>query len=167
MILLLPPPQTASAAPCQVIVDGPAEGMCVGTNTEIGKGFSMMQPLPAPGPVPSMPEEQARVIRGALQAYDAAKPIPADVRAENAHARSCETWSEACSTLRPLTAWDVPAGLRHNAPYRLRDGRIRIEWMRDRKLALLSFVTFEGARISLIATAPAEFAMAPPRPAAP
>ncbi|NYT41553.1 hypothetical protein HZY97_12345 [Sphingomonas sp. R-74633] len=149
----------AAAEPCTPFKGGPAEGMCPGTILSQDGMLQIIALLPAREAGGPIPTETATTIAAALADYDRGAPLPAALRTGDATVSFCAEMSPACQERAPLTDWRVPAGLRHNAPYLLADGRIRIEWMRGDRLALLSFVTIAANKLADIRTAPAEMPM--------
>lgn len=147
----------AQAAPCTPISGGPTEGMCSGGTVWRDGDVSGVAVLPALGQGRPIPAEQAALVRSALAAYDARSEIPASLRTADARSMYCASFlAPDCLTSEALVQWRHPAGMIHRSPYLLWDGRIRIEWMRDGKLALLSFIRFADGRITRIDTIPAE-----------
>ncbi len=152
MILL---PLLFQAAECPALPGGPAEGMCLALAPDQIHGRQLVPLLPAAKPGRPIPAETATLIAKAIAAYHAEQPIPRELRTENATLFFCAEYGAGCFTPAPMAGWAMPRGLDHNAPYLLANGKIRVEWMRDGKLAYLSILTLRGDRIDAIGTTPA------------
>lgn len=140
--------------PCRELPAGPAEGMCI--DEDAPKTAGMARLLPASHEGAPIPAELTPTIAVTLAAYDAGVPIPAGARTSDATDRFCARFATDCPGPVRLAGWQLPAGLAANAPYMLRDGRLRIEWMRGNALVYLSLISFRDGRIGSISTAPAE-----------
>ncbi len=144
--------------PCMPIGGGPAEGMCAGPVVErFEGGLEMVALLPAAAPGPSLAPEISRTIAALLESRrDMLPTFPPELLVEGATGEFCARFSDDCRKASPLKPWPLGREFTPAQPYLLKDGRVRIEWMRDGKLVYLSFIKLDGAKVRDISTAPAQ-----------
>ena len=139
---------------CNMLHGAIADGMCVGEVTPDGD-YALVSLLPAQGKGLPIPRPTAKLVDRLLRVHDHGNAnLPAELLSEGATSRFCATWSDECLKVSPLSVWPVAADYRHNPPYLLPDGRIRIEWMKDGKLDFLSLITIDDGHVKNIDTAP-------------
>jgi len=144
------------ADPCKVITDGPAEGMCSGPIVQRTGNFAIVSLLPGSRPGPALSPEMTRVLSGLLDSRrDMLPAFPRELLAEGATGEFCTKFSDECFKRAPLKPWTLDKEFTPARPYLLKDGRIRLEWMRDGKLEYLSFIRWDGAKVIDISTVPA------------
>jgi len=161
-LLLMQATPAVEAAPCRVLRGGFAEGMCVGS-VDPDEGGVLVTLLPAPEPGPPIPPDIARIVERLLKAHaEGAADLPKKLLADGATARFCTDWTEQCMQAQPLVSWPLGTYYTANRPYRLPDGRIRIEWQLGVRLDYLSLIAFEGKKVKSLDTTPATIPMAKP-----
>ena len=160
LALLFAAAMAASPSGCTTLVEGPAEGMCVGT-ISTSSGAQVMDLQPAPNPGPPLSAEMSSTVAELLKSYDQDKSILQSALLIDATQEFCSSWSRECFKHHPLNSWLLRGGYRHNAPYLLSDGRVRIEWLLNGKLTFLSFLTLQGAKIKDVLTGPAQMPVMP------
>jgi hypothetical protein len=141
---------------CDPLHGGPADGMCKGSVVIDGGSFKVVALQPATGTGATIAPEVAKMLSAMLRKQRTGSNFDARSLAAGATEEFCQTFSSDCLSSKPLRSWPLGKEFVPNRPYGLADGRIRIEWMHNGKLEFLSFVTFDGAKIKDVSTAPAQ-----------
>lgn len=138
--------------------NGPIEGMCADALLSKAGAFEVWSLKPAAGGGAPIPPELERVVSRLIESYDSHEAaFPQELLTANPTGVFCadDTAIRAgCLKPKPLIAWPFTE-YKHNRPYLMKDGRVRLEWMESGQLKYLSLITFDGAHVSGIRTTPA------------
>ncbi len=138
--------------------NGPVEGMCVDALLSKAGNFEVWSLKPAAETGVPIPPELERVVSRLIKSYDSHEAaFPRELLTANATGVFCAddvAIRAGCLLPKPLIAWPFTE-YKHNRPYLMKDGHVRIEWMESGRLKYLSLITFDGARVSGIRTTPA------------
>jgi hypothetical protein len=157
--LLLHMSAAATAPSCVPFVGGPAEGMCAGPVISNDGTFAVVSLLPAARPGGPIPSEEASVLSRFLESERAQTAFDPALFAANGVATFCPALSGQCSQSWPLKSWLLGPDLLPSVPFKLSDGRIRIEWAKNGRIEYLSLLKFEGPKIANIWILPASIAV--------
>jgi len=133
--------------------------MCPGPVISSDGRFDVVSLLPAPGHGGRISSEVASVLSGLLESQRTQTDINPALFAADAGATFCPKWSHQCSVTGPLKTWPLGPDLLPSAPFKLADGRIRIEWAKSGRIEYLSLLKFEGAKIVNVWILPASVAV--------
>ena len=154
-LLMLQVGGPATAPECSPMRGGPSDGMCVGSVISSDANFEVVSLRPAPGRGQPISAEITPVLTGLLQSYRAHTTIDPASFAANGVMTFCPKLSEPCSQSWPMKAWPLDPDFTPSHPFKITDGRIRIEWSRNGRIEYLSLLKFEGSKIANIWILPA------------
>jgi len=151
--------ETPIAPACVPLKGGPVDGMCVGPTISSDGDEDIVSLLAGPGPGSRMSPEVSAVTARFLESLRTQAPFDPSLFAAEGVATFCPKLSQPCSQSWPLQSWPLSPNLVPSAPFKIYDGRIRIEWRNNGRIEYLSVLKFEGGKIANIWILPAAIAL--------